>query len=668
MLWFACSSSSEPKSAPSAPAPAGAPSAPAASAPRPAAAERFAADTPRTTVAGNRFIAPAEWGISVRGPSTILEAPEGDSWIALVDVKASTAEQAIELAWKAYKPAHPWPLKASMPAPDKDGWTKLAQYVYTTSPDEKRGVGVDVRFAGDTWTVTILDLAEATGQKRSGQIALIFGKLLPKGFDREAFAGKPARPLDAARIAELGTFIETGQRLLGVPGVALGLVQGGKVVFAGGFGVRELGKPAKVDADTRFLIASNTTALTTLMLAKLVDEKKLTWETPATALLPKFKLGDADTTSKVLVKHLICACAGMPQQGLEWLFELKHLTPDGVLAALGKMQPTSKLGEQFQHSNPLAAAAGFLGGHVAFPKLELGAAYDAAMRTRVFEPLGMKSTTFDFRQAQTGNFAVGYTPDIDDKTVRATAAVNYAAIPVRPAGGAWSTVRDLLRYVQMELDEGKLPGGRAYLAKETLLARRAPQIAIDTDLAYGMGLMVQTKSGVTVVDHGGDLTGFHSDMMWLPEYGVGAVVLTNGDGGQVIRGLFLRKLLEVLFRGHPEADTDLAAAAKQLTEKRAAARKLLEIPANAAEAAKLAPRYASLELGELVVKRKGAALVFDFGELASEVASRKAPDGSISYVTIAPGIDGQELVPGSHDGKRTLILRDAQHEYVFEER
>src|SRR6187431_536501 len=159
------------------------------------------------------------------------------------------------------------------------------------------------------------------------------------------------------------------------------------------------------------MIASNTKALTTLMLAKLVDEGKMTWETPVTTLLPSFKLGNADTTGRVLVKHLICACTGLPRQDMEWLFQFEGQTPDGALATLGTMQPTSKFGELFQYSNPLAAAAGFIGGHVAFPRLELGKAYDEAMRTRVFEPLGMKATTLDFKRAQTGNFAAAHSPD-----------------------------------------------------------------------------------------------------------------------------------------------------------------------------------------------------------------------------------------------------------------
>jgi CubicO group peptidase (beta-lactamase class C family) len=290
------------------------------------------------------------------------------------------------------------------------------------------------------------------------------------------------------------------------------------------------------------------------------------------------------------------------------------------------------------------------------------------MRTRVFDPLGMKATTFDFKKAQTGNFAAAHSHDLAGKTVRALDAVNRAVIPVRPAGAAWSTVRDMLRLVQMELALGKLPDGKPYISKEALLARRAPQVALGTDASYGMGLMVNTQYGVPVVHHGGDLIGFHSDMMWLPEHGVGAVILTNGDAGDQIRSVFQRKLLEVLFDGRPEAEAKIAAGAKQLEEARAALRKQLEVPANAAEAGKLAARYASAELGEIAVSRKGAAVTFDFGEFAAEVASQKNPDGTISFVVIAPGLTGFPFVVGSAGGKRTLVARDAQHEYVFVEK
>ncbi len=631
--------------------------------------ETVTADTPKTTVGGTSFVAPAGWSLAVRDTATILTPPEADSHIALVDVEAKNADQAVQLAWAAYSPnGKRWPLQISNPAPPKDGWQEIQSYAYQTSPNEKRVVGATAFRGPSGWTVVIIDVAQATGEKRGGQFGVLFGKLLPKGFERESFANKQAHKLDKARIAELSKFVETSQQLLGVPGVAVGIVQDGKVVFAGGFGARDINKPAKIDANTKFMVASNTKALTTLMLAKLVDEKKMTWDTLATSLLPQFKLGDADTTSKVMVKHLICACTGLPRQDLEWLLEYKNLTPDGALATLATMQPTSKFGELFQYSNPLAAAAGYVGGHVAFPKLELGKAYDEAMRTRVFGPLGMTSTTFDYKKAQTGNFAAAHAPDIDGKMKPALMAINYSIIPVRPAGAAWSNVKDMLKYVEMELAEGKLPSGKQYITKESLLARRDPQVAIGKDATYGMGLMVDKKWDVTVVHHGGDLIGYHSDMMWLPEHNVGAVILTNGDLGSMIRNQFRRKLLEVLFDGNPEADAAVAQASKNYFEELATERKQLVVPADAAEAGKLAAKYGNEALGELTVTHKGEVTTFDFGEWKSEVASKKHPDGSISFITIAPGISGLELVVGTANGKRTLTLRDAQHEYVFTEK
>ena len=657
--------SSKPSGAVEPPKPTTPAAEPAATTTTPVTPERVAADTPRRTVGGNTFIAPAGWSVTVRAAATILTPPEDGSAIALVDVDGKDSDAAVAAAWAAYRTDAHWPLKLATEAPDKDGWSKIRNYQYQTSPNEKRGVGASARFAGGRWLVAIYDMADAVGEKRAAQVGLIFDRLLPGGYTRESFAGMAAHPLDEERVAKLAEFITTAQQKLGVPGVSLALYQNGAMVFAGGFGVRELGKPAKVDGDTKYMIASNTKALATLMLAKLVDQKKIGWDTPATQLLPSFKLGDADTTSRVQVKHLICACTGLPRQDMEWLFQFAGVTPAGVMATLATMQPTTKFGELFQYSNPLAAAAGFIGGHVAYPKLELGAAYDRAMQSLVFGPLGMTVTTHDFAKAQRGNAAVAHAPDIDGKTALAVGKINLSIVPVRPAGGAWSTVRDLMKYVAMELAEGKLPNGETYIGKAALQERQAPQVALGKDATYGMGLMVDKQYEVVVVHHGGDMIGFHSDMMWLPEHGVGAVILTNSDPGWLLRSQFRRKLLEVLFDGKPEADAAVAAQGATFFADMAAERKLLTVPADPTEADKLAKRYANPALGEIAVVRSGGKTTFDFGEFKSEMASKRHPDGSLSFVTTAPGFNGLELIVGDN---RTLVLRDPQHEYVFEAR
>jgi hypothetical protein len=149
------------------------------------------------------------------------------------------------------------------------------------------------------------------------------------------------------------------------------------------------------------------------------------------------------------------------------------------------------------------------------------------------------------------------------------------------------------------------------------------------------------------------------------EQQVGAVVLTNGDPGWLIRGHFRRKLQEVLFDGRPEADADLAANAKSFFAQIAADRKTLR---SAGECA--GGRQARRALQERSARRPcraalGPKTLFDFGEWRSEVASRRNPDGTTSFITISPASAGFEFVVGG-GAKQTLTLRDAQHEYLFE--
>lgn len=632
--------------------------------------EPLTEDTPVHTVSGNPFTAAADWTVSVKGPATVVTAPEGGSQLVFVDVKAADADTAIEVAWEAYK-EHDWPLKTTDDQADSDGWSRQKRFEYQTSPNEKRTVVAGAMFANDSWTVWIYDMAHDVGGKRGAQINLMFSTLLPNGYERESFANKKARRLGAAEIAELTAFVERGLEHSGVPGTSLGIIQDGEIVFAGGFGVRELGKPEKVDADTLYMIASNSKGLTTLLLAKLVDEGKIDWQDKVIDIFPGFKLGDAETTQQVLVEHLVCACTGLPRQDMEWILDFDRFTPESSMELLGNMQPTTGFGELFQYSNVMASAAGYVAGHVMHPEHDLGSAYDMSMQSEVFDPLEMADTTFDYDRAlDTANHARPHSVDVRGNPAVALMDVNFAAIPVRPAGAGWSSINDMLKYVAMELAAGELPDGSRYIAKEPLLERRIPKVPISEDRYYGMGLMVNEYYGATVVHHGGDMIGYHSDMMWLPEHGVGAVVLTNGDPGWLIRSGFQRKLLEVMFDGKAEADEQLAASSKQYLSNMAVEYDLLVVPAAKDDSGALARHYRNADLGDIVVKHDSGTTSFDFGEWESEVGSRDNPDGTVSFMTIAPGITGLEFVVASGEDKagkdKALIMRDAQHEYVFE--
>src|SRR5437868_10933191 len=93
------------------------------------------------------------------------------------------------------------------------------------------------------------------------------------------------------------------------------------------------------------------------------------------------------------------------------------------------MQPTSRFGEVFQYSNLMASAAGYIGAHLYEPSLELGPAYDKAMKHEIFDPLGMTESTFDMEQAQRGNFASPHGDDVDQRPSVAGMDTNYSVVP-----------------------------------------------------------------------------------------------------------------------------------------------------------------------------------------------------------------------------------------------
>jgi CubicO group peptidase (beta-lactamase class C family) len=629
--------------------------------------EFVTADSPRVTAGGVRYMAPAGWTLLVRGAVTVLTAQEGDSHVAIIESVAPEPDTAVAEAWALYRRTPPPPLKLATEVPGREGWERLRRYTYELSPNEKRDLVVTAQRHANAWVVIVRDVSDATLGKRSAQFGLVGQSLRPATYERESFVGKTANPLDAARLGKLDEFVELGLEKLSVPGAAVSIVQGDRVVHARGYGIRQLGQRVRVDTDTLFPIASNTKALTTLLLAQLVDEGKLRWDEVVAKVYPDFALGDAATTAATRIEHLVCACTGLPRKDFEVIFEFGRSTPQTTLAALAQIQPTTKFGETYQYSNLLAAAAGYIAGHVVAPGRELGRSYDEAVQARIFEPLGMKRSTLDIARALRGNHAAPHAFDIDARMAAVDVAMDFGVVPIRPAGGVWSTASELIQYVRLELARGVTPSGQRIVSEQNLLRRRQPYSRVGEFRTYGMGLGIEDRYGITSVDHGGSLFGYRSHMRWLPDHGVGVVILTNANSGdQLMRGVY-RFLLELLFDGKPEAVEDLHTAARTIRESIAKERTRLTVPADDQAAAALAGRYEHPGLGAIVVKRNGTATRFDFGEWASDVASRTNDDGTSSFVTISPATTGFEFIVGDMGDKRTLTVREAQYEYVFVE-
>ena len=252
-----------------------------------------------STPRGISFTAPPEWTLKTTSRACILQAPEDDIKLALVDVVAENADQAVTEAWPVLATDFKRILVNCQSLPARDGWDEVKNYGYEVSVNERMTISAMALRKEKTWTVVLFFGSDAAFERRKAEVRVVTGGVRPPGFTRELFLGKSANIFDEQRKKQLSDFIQRAMQLCGIPGVALTLVQKDGIIFESGFGVRELGKNEVVDANTLFLIASNTKQLTTLLLAKLVDQKKFSWDTPVTAVFPEFKLGDPETSKKV---------------------------------------------------------------------------------------------------------------------------------------------------------------------------------------------------------------------------------------------------------------------------------------------------------------------------------------------------------------------------------
>ena len=132
--------------------------------------------------------------------------------------------------------------------------------------------------------------------------------------------------------AELDAFVEENLRRFGIPGATIAVVQGGEVVYLKGFGVKEAGRSDPITPDTQMMIGSTGKTMTTMLMAALVDEGLLDWEAPVVSVLPEFAVADNELTQKMAVRHLVCACTGVPRRDLEMAFNFDRLTAEGIVS------------------------------------------------------------------------------------------------------------------------------------------------------------------------------------------------------------------------------------------------------------------------------------------------------------------------------------------------
>jgi len=264
-----------------------------------------------------------------------------------------------------------------------------------------------------------------------------------------------------------------------------------------------------------------------------------------------------------------------------------------------------------------------------------------------------------------GNFASPHATTIDGDTVVADMGINRMSIVMRPDGGAWSTVDDLTRYLQMELASGLHADGHRYIGTAALQERLKGQVARGgVEQWYGMGLKTDRRLGILQVTHGGSMSGYQAEMTWLPENNAGYVLLTNADAGVELRNVLVDRFRELLFDLEPVAEAALAAMPPRIDAERKEHRATLTLPLAAETLRALAPVYTHHVLGTIRLVSEGSKTWFDAGGWRTQVASVTSGEATV-LESISPGSAGFRFTVSTIEGARALVLDDGQRSYTF---
>jgi CubicO group peptidase (beta-lactamase class C family) len=326
------------------------------------------------------------------------------------------------------------------------------------------------------------------------------------------------------RLGDADRWLAARRRSWDVPGMAVAVVAGPELVYAGGTGTRRLGHAGPVTSDTPFAICSCTKAFTTTLLAMLAEEGRLDWERPVRDVWPEFELFDRVAGERLTPRDLVTHRGGLPRHDYVWYGS--SASRDDLVRALRHLEPTADLRTTYQYQNLMYMTAGALAGRIA------GCEWEQLLRERILEPLKMTSTT----AALAGLRAADGARPHESRRGR-MAEVPYRSLDaVGPAGSINSTVNDMSRWLRLHLGGGAFDGTKLF-TKATLRDMQRPHMSIGDGgddeefqlLSYGLGWTVMSYRGHRMVTHSGGIDGFRCRAMLLPDDGVGTVVLTNGD-------------------------------------------------------------------------------------------------------------------------------------------
>ncbi|WP_035679069.1 serine hydrolase [Flavobacterium limnosediminis] len=418
---------------------------------------------------------------------------------------------------------------------------------------------------------------------------------------------------------QVDELVEKTMKTFNVPGIAVAIVKDGKVVHSKGYGVRSIITQQKVDENTLFGIASNSKAFTATALAILVDEKKLDWDDKVIKYIPDFKMYNEYVTNEFTIRDLLTHRSGLGMGAGDLMLwpEGSDFTTNDIIHNLRYLQPVSSFRTKFDYDNLLYIVAGEIIHKVS------GKSWTEFIETRIMLPLQMaKSKGTWSRIPDTTNVV---TPHVPLKGKLGITKQSKNSI-MDPAGGIFSNISDMSKWVLTQLNKGKYGSENKVLFSEAQHNEMwAPQTIIPTNTAppynthfsaYGLGWFLSDVKGYKQVTHTGGLEGMVTQVTLIPELNLGIVVLTNQQSGaafSAITNTIKNTYLEIPYKDYVEMyskrNQEMTGNADKSTEE-VWATVVKNKNAQKANLDKIVGTYADNWLGEISISEKKGKYYF----------------------------------------------------------
>jgi CubicO group peptidase (beta-lactamase class C family) len=440
---------------------------------------------------------------------------------------------------------------------------------------------------------------------------------------------KSASPM-AARIEALIPLeaqTASGMKAFEVPGLAIGIVTGDRLVYAKGFGVRSKSGDEPVDTRTVFQIGSVTKGFLATTMAIAVDQGKFKWDDRVIDQYPDFQLKDPWVTREFRMFDLMAQRSGLPPY-VNDIWATFGFDAPALIRSLRNVEPVSSFRTTFAYIN----ITQLLAGRIVTERFGLPD-WNAVVQSQILNPLGMTETTYSAEAIEAAaDHAQGYryTPD-GSIEVPFTQLFPY---DLGATGDINSSVDDMAHWLRLQLGDGSFEG-RRIVSTENLAVTRTPKVALTDKVSYAMGWLVSQTPNGSVVWHNGGAPGFGAYLGLLVDKDVGVVILTNEANVGFPDALGAWTLDRLL--GNPPHDV-AAEMLKNAKAKFADEAKTYAKPADPRPFPPLAPLAGSFtnpSFGKAALRPQGDALMFDLQATGAEL-KLEPWNGDVFTVRLVP--------------------------------